>query len=235
MSLIHFNDYKDYVDSFITLKDIRYVGSRQVQRKLIQNACGKNCLGNILTKEQFLQRREKELSQLRPRAIGGSQLYGDFFTGNDEVLRQIAIREERLLQKQISTVIYLVMRSKKGLEISSFIDLEQSLREARFENSLNFLDWKGIFEGREKLLPSKEHLSFYDWYQNKVSYNNSENIRVRNETAHSLLLKHIGDHKMFCVNATCDCEYTKNVSRETYFSPTYGYVIFFDHIIRRIN
>ncbi|XP_016956858.1 cilia- and flagella-associated protein 299 [Drosophila biarmipes] len=235
MSLINFNKYEDYVDSFITIKDIRYLGNKKVQRKLIQNACGKSCLGSLLTREQFHQRQDKELILLRPRGICGSQLFGDYLNNSDEVLKQFAIREKKLVEKQISTIVYLVMRSKKGLEISSFLDLEQSLRESRCQSSVDYADWRGIFEGRKKLMPSRNHLSYFDWYQNRVSYKNSENFRVANKRAHSLILIHVGDHKMFCVNATCDCEYTKNVNRKTYFSPTYGYVIFFDHIIRRIN
>ncbi|XP_044251152.1 cilia- and flagella-associated protein 299 [Drosophila takahashii] len=235
MSLINFNKYQDYVDSFITIKDIRYLRNKKVERKLIQNACGKNCLGSLLTRDQFHQRRAKELILLKPRGICGLKLFGDYLNNNDEVLQQFAIRERKLVDKQISTIVYLIMRSKNGLEISSFLDLEQSFRESRCETSQSRVDWRGIFEGRVKLMPSRNHLSFFHWHHNRVSYNDSDNFRVANNRQHSLLLKHIGDHKMLCVNATCDCEYTKNVNRETYFSPTYGYVIFFDHIIRRIN
>nr|NP_608686.1 uncharacterized protein Dmel_CG3528 [Drosophila melanogaster]AAF51245.1 uncharacterized protein Dmel_CG3528 [Drosophila melanogaster] len=235
MNLINFNHYQDYVDSFITIQDTRYLGNKEIQRNLIQNACGKNCLGNLLTREQFYQRKEKELVLLKPRGLRGLQLFGDYLNNKDEVLQQFANREKKLLEKQISTVVYLVMRSKKGLEISSFLDLEQSLRESRFENSTSCVDWRAIFEGRTKLRPSNLHLSYFDWHQNRVSFNNSDNFRVLNKRPHSLLLKHVGDHKIFCVNASCDCEHSKNVSRKTYFSPIYGYVIFFDHIIRRIN
>ncbi|XP_017075187.1 cilia- and flagella-associated protein 299 [Drosophila eugracilis] len=235
MSLINFNQYQDYVDSFITNEDIRYLGHKDVQRKLIQDACGRNCLGNLLTPEQFLRRKANELILTKPRGICGYQLFGDYLNSKDEVLQQFASREQKLIQKQLSTVVYLVMRSKKGLEISSFLDLEQSFREARCQSSMDYVDWRGIFEGRVKLMPSKRHLSYFDWHRNQVSFTNSDNFRVDNKRAHSLLVIHVGDHKMFCVNATCDCEFSKNASRETYFSPIYGYVIFFDHIIRRIN
>ncbi|XP_043662697.1 cilia- and flagella-associated protein 299 [Drosophila teissieri] len=235
MSVSHFQHYQDYVDSFITIQDTRYLANKETQRNLIQNACGKNCLGNLLTREQFHNRKEKELLLLKPRGLRGLQLFGDYLNNNDEVLQQFAIREKKLLEKQISTVVYLMMRSKKGLEISSFLDLEQSLRESRCENSPSYVDWRGIFEGRLKLRPSKLHLSYFDWHQNRVSFNNSDNFRVMNQRVHSLLLQHMGDHKIFCVNASCDCEHSKNVGSKTYFSPIYGYVIFFDHIIRRIN
>ncbi|XP_016992299.1 cilia- and flagella-associated protein 299 [Drosophila rhopaloa] len=235
MSLINFNTYQEYVDSFITINDKRYLGNQKVQRKLIENACGKNCLGSLLTREHFHQRKAIEFLLLRPRGLCGFHFFGDFLNHDDEVLQEIAIREKKLVQKQISTVVYLLMRSKKGLEISSFFDLEQSMRESRCHSSQSYVDWRGIFEGRVKLMPSRRHLSFFDWNQNRVSSNDSDNFQVVRKRAHSLLIKHVGDHKIFCVNANCECPYTKNANRETYFSHTYGYVIFFDHIIRRIN
>jgi len=102
MNLINFNHYQDYVDSFITIQDTRYLGNKEIQRNLIQNACGKNCLGNLLTREQFYQRKEKELVLLKPRGLRGLQLFGDYLNNKDEVLQQFANREKKLLEKQIS-------------------------------------------------------------------------------------------------------------------------------------
>ncbi|XP_017130127.1 cilia- and flagella-associated protein 299 [Drosophila elegans] len=235
MSLINFHTYQDYVDSFISPNDKRYLGNQTVERKLIQYACGKGCLGNLLTRQQFHQRKAMEFLLLRPRGLCGLQIFGDYLNHDDEVLKQFALREKKLVQKQISTIVYLLMRSKKGLEVSSFFDLEQSLRESRCQSSQSYVDWRGVFEGRVKLMPSRQHLSYFDWNQNKVFSNNTDNFYVVDKRNHSLLVRHVGDHKMFCVNGTCDCVFTKNVNRKTYCSPTYGYVIFFDHIIKRIN
>ncbi|SPP81888.1 cilia- and flagella-associated protein 299 [Drosophila guanche] len=235
MSLLEFHSYNEYVDQFITLSDVRYLRNWDFQRKLIKNACGKSCLGGLLTEEEYQDRRQQELDMLKPRGLGQSQLFGDFLNSNDRVLKQIAKREKMLLNKHLSTIIYLLMRSSNGLEVSGFIDLEQSLRESRFLSSKYFVDWKGVFEGTVKLRPGKHHLSHYDWYKNRVVYNDSDNFQVVDEGAHSLLMKHRGDHKMICVNMKCDCPASKNARRSMHASPIYGHAIFFDHIIRRIN
>ncbi|EDV30602.1 uncharacterized protein Dana_GF20603 [Drosophila ananassae] len=235
MNFLDFNTYEDYVDSFITLKDVRYLSNIQVERNLILNACGKNCLGGLLTRAQFEERRDKAMLLLKPRGLFGVYHFSDFLNNNDKVLQQLALREKKLIERQLSTVIYLQMRSQKGLEVSSFIDLEQSLRESRFKTAVNITDWRGVFEGTKKLMPGKHHLSYFAWNRNRVQYNDSDNFRVVNEGAHSLLLKHVGDHKIICVNATCKCPYSRNAKRAMYPSSVYGYVIFFDHIIRRIN
>lgn len=127
------------------------------------------------------------------------------------------------------------MRSKKGLEVSGFIDLEQSFRESRYKNSQQYVNWPAIFEGKDKLMPESQHLSYFDWNQNKVVYNDSANFKVVSGGAHSLLMMHRGDHKIICVNAGCHCGYMKNAQRSIYSSSIYGQCIFFDHIIRRIN
>jgi len=127
------------------------------------------------------------------------------------------------------------MRSKKGLEVSGFIDLEQSFRDSRFKSSLQYANWPAIFAEKAKLMPKPNHLSFFDWKKNKVLYNDSGNFKVISEGAHSLLMMHRGDHKIMCVNAGCHCAYKKNAQRSIYSSNIYGQCIFFDHVIRHIN
>ncbi|EDW75598.1 uncharacterized protein Dwil_GK23733 [Drosophila willistoni] len=236
MDLLPFNSYEEYIDHFITIKDVRYLRNIKVQRKLIKNACGKSCVGNLLSRKEFVSRREKALDMLQPPGLTDSQLFGDHLNSNDQVLKQLARREKILMQKRISTVIFLIMRSSRGLEISSFIDLEQSFREAHFHSSHpNYIDWRGIFEGKVKLMPRKHDLSHFDWHKNSTIFNNSDNFLIISEGAHSLLLMHCGDHKMICVNAGCDCPYSRNATRSMFYSNTYGNVIFFDHSIRRMN
>ncbi|KAH8267409.1 hypothetical protein KR018_000592 [Drosophila ironensis] len=234
MSLIDYNTYEDYVDSFITLKDVRYIRNWEAQRNLILNGCGFNTISGLLSRKQFEERREKQLLLLKPRSMFTDRLFCDHLSSRDRVLKEFALREEKLMNRQLSTVVYLqTISPKKGMVVSSFIDLEQSMRESRFKTSVHYANWRGIFEGTSKLMPGKNDLSYL--FQGKVRYTNSDNFRVMNERAHSLLLIHLGDHKIICVNAGCDCVYTKNATRRMVISPVYGSVIFFDHIIRRIN
>ncbi|KAL7742219.1 hypothetical protein ACLKA6_005483 [Drosophila palustris] len=235
MTLLNYNSYEEYLDHFITVNDVRYMRNWTLSRSFIQNACGKSCMGRLLSRSEYTDQRKKLENMLRPRSISDSTLFGDGYHGNDHVLAEFAKREFLLLNKQTSTIIFIVMRSKKGLEVSGFIDLEQSFRESRFKNSQHYVNWPAIFEGKEKLMPESHQLSYFDWNKNKVVYNDSDNFKVISEGAHSLLMMHRGDHKIICVNAGCHCGYMKNAQRSIHSSSIYGQCIFFDHAIRRIN
>lgn len=254
MTLLNYNSYEDYLDHFININDVRYLRNWSLSRQFIQNACGK---GRLLSRSEYAEQRKKLEIMLNPRGISESTLFGEDYEGNDSVLKEFADREYQLLNKQISasrnyalfainlkllryyyilqTIIFLVMRSKQGLEVSGFIDLEESLRESHYKHSEHYVNWPAIFEGKDKLIPQPFHLSFFDWYKNKVKCNNSANFKVVSGRAHSLLMMHRGDHKIICVNAGCTCNWSKNAKRSVYSSSIYGQCLFFDHIIRRIN
>ncbi|EDW64131.2 cilia- and flagella-associated protein 299 [Drosophila virilis] len=235
MTLLNYNSYEDYLDHFINIHDVRYLRNWSLSRQFIQNACGKSCMGRLLSRSEYADQRKKLEIMLNPRGISESTLFGEDYEGNDSVLKEFADREFQLLNKQISTIIFLLMRSTQGLEVSGFIDLEESLRESHYKHSEHYVNWPAIFEGKEKLIPQPYHLSFFDWYKNKVKCNNSANFKVVSGRAHSLLMMHRGDHKIICVNAGCTCNWSKNAKRSVYSSSIYGQCLFFDHIIRRIN
>ncbi|KAH8376995.1 hypothetical protein KR093_002596 [Drosophila rubida] len=237
MNVLDFSSYEEYLDNFITINDVRYIRNLNVSRCFIQHACGKSCMGRLLSRDEFIEKRKKMHNLMHPRVMNAAELFGRNYHGNDNVLQQFAKREYQLYTKQLaaSTIVFLMMRSKKGLEVSSFIDLEQSFREARFKSTQHYVNWPAIFEGKARLTPQSYHLSFFDGSKNKVVMNGSENFQVFPEGAHSLLLIHRGDHKIVCVNGVCHCSHTKNVFRTMHSSSIYGHCIFFDHLVRRVN
>ncbi|KAH8392067.1 hypothetical protein KR215_000096 [Drosophila sulfurigaster] len=235
MNVLDFASYEEYLDHFITINDVRYLRNLNVSRTFIKNACGKNCMGRLLSRNEFTDQRKKLDNIMHPRAISADTLFGQAYNGNDHVLQQFAKREFSLLSKQLATIIFLLMRSKKGLEVSGFIDLEQTFRESRFKMSQHYVNWPAIFEGKAKLMPQAHHLSFFDWNKNRILINDSDNFQVFSEGAHSLLMMHRGDHKIVCVNASCHCSHTRNATRSTFTSSIYGQCIFFDHVVRRFN
>ncbi|XP_023170758.2 cilia- and flagella-associated protein 299 [Drosophila hydei] len=235
MSLLNYNSYEEYLDSFLNINDIAYLRNWDISRQFIQNACGKSCMGRLLSRSEFEVERVKLEVRMNPRRVCDSTLFGNNYTGDDPVLRQFAARELKLLKKQISTIVFLIMRSKKGLNISGYIDLEQSMRESRFKDSEHYVNWPAIFEGKAKLMPRPNNLSYFDWHLNKMYCTDSDNYSVVTSGAHSLLMKHRGDHKIICVNAECFCSFHRNAERNVYSSDIYGDCLFFDHIVRRIN
>ncbi|XP_030384557.1 cilia- and flagella-associated protein 299 isoform X2 [Scaptodrosophila lebanonensis] len=224
MNLLAYNTYEDYLDAFITTNDIRYMRNWPISRRFVQNACGHSCMAGLLMREEFDEKRRLAAEAAAPRGMHDSDLFGVYLTSRDRVLHQFAKREMMLITKKISS----------GLEVSGFIDLEQSLRESRMKKSHCF-DWRAIFEGKAKLMPRRRDISYRDWYKNAVSNNGSDNFSPVEEGAHSLLVKHRGDHKFICINAGCECPNSQNARRSMYNSRIYGQVIFFDHYIRRIN
>ncbi|EDW03897.1 cilia- and flagella-associated protein 299 [Drosophila grimshawi] len=235
MALLDYNSYEEYLDHFISINDVRYLGNWALSRQLIQNACGKSCMGRLLSRSEFVEQRKKAEVALDPHSISDFPLFGASYNGNDEVLQQFAQREHKLLNKQISTIIFLLMRSAKGLEISGFIDLEHSLRESRYKTSGHYVNWPAIFEGKARLMPRPHHLSYFDWKKNMVRCNNTPNFQVISGGVHSLLMMHRADHKIICVSAGCTCSYERNAQRSIYDSNIYGQCLFFDHNIRRIS
>ncbi|XP_017848488.1 cilia- and flagella-associated protein 299 [Drosophila busckii] len=233
MSLLQYNSYEQYVDHFISINDVRYLRNWKLSREFIQNACSKSCMGRLLSRQEYIDQRNNEEGIIKPLGISAVMLFGSSYKGNDRVLQQFAAREQLLLNKKVSTIIFLITRSSKGLEISGFIDLEQCFRESRFRNSEHYVDWPAIFEGKAKLTPHKHHLSYFEWNTSKVRLNDSDNFKVVQEGAHSLLMMHRGDHKMICVNPGCFCSFAKNATRSMHNSSIYGHCIFFDHVIRR--
>ncbi|KAH8271924.1 hypothetical protein KR044_010990 [Drosophila immigrans] len=252
MSVLDYPTYEAYLDHFITINDVRYLRNLSVSRLFIRNACAKSCMGRLLSRSEFTEQRTKLKNLLHPRFVSESTLFGEGYDGSDHVLEQFAKREYSLLNKQLAasiwisieflihprplqTIIFLVMRSKRGLEVSGFIDLEQSFRESRFKSSQHYVNWSAIFEGKAKLMPESHHLSYFDWNKNKILINDSDNFQVFSQGAHSLLMMHRGDRKIVCVNAYCHCHHKRNVTHSTYTSSIYGQCIFFDHIVRRFN
>lgn len=122
-------------------------------------------------------------------------------------------------------------RLPSGFEISGYIDYESSLRRAATK-SKNATDWQGIFEERVMLKPRPHHLSYYDWHKGHVCYNNSDNYMVLHDVEYGLIFMHRGDHKKVCVDISKDL-YSKNCTRAMHFSEKYGYVVFYDHVVRK--
>lgn len=254
MNASNYNTYEEYLNSFINENDVRYMRNWSLSRKFVQDACGLRCMGQLLSRAEFEDQRRKQEIEAKPSAFTESTLFGHSYKGSDQVLQAFAEREFKLLCKQMSasideervcssfilffffctqTIVFLLMRSEKGLEVSGYIDLEQSFRESHYQNSLHCVNWPAIFEGKDKLMPRPYHLSFFNWQKNEVLFNNSDNFVVHSEGAHSLLMMHRGNHKIICVNAGCRCNNSRNAKRSIYSSNIYGQCIFFDHIRRK--
>lgn len=130
----------------------------------------------------------------------------------------------------MQTIVYIKYRKPNGFEVSSYFDFTQSLKKATLKVK-NCTDWEGVFQKRVMLKPKTNHLSYFDWHNNEVKYNDSDNYRVVNDIENGLTFMHKGDHKMIHVESRN--KDLKECVRTLLHSRMYGYIVFYDHNIRR--
>lgn len=121
-------------------------------------------------------------------------------------------------------------RKRTGFDISGYIDYADSLLGCAVHR-LGATNWRAVFEGRKLLCPNRNDLSFYDWESGNIHFNNTDNFEVMH-VGTSLMFKHIGDHKIISVNPS-DFPNNDSVKRTFLYSPLYGYIVFYDHIVRK--
>ncbi|KAI9585363.1 cilia- and flagella-associated protein 299-like isoform 1-T1 [Glossina fuscipes fuscipes] len=228
MFLLDCPTYEDYLDTFITRNDYRFIRNIRFCRMLVE--LGYRSSTEIYTPEQFVLHKAAAQESLWPTKKS-TIFFSDHLKSLDPVLRELAIRERPNIQKMLSTIIFLKHRLKSGFEISGYIDYEHSLRRANL-HAEDYIDWGGVFEERVVLKPKRSHLSYFDWHKGHVYYNNSDNYAVVHDVEYGLIFMHKGDHKKICVDISREL-YSKNCTTTMYFSEKYGHVIFYDHIIRK--
>lgn len=82
------------------------------------------------------------------------------------------------------------------------------------------------------LRPKPTDLSYYNSRTNLTCHTHSDNYAIVNDYHHGLLFMHKGDRKKICADLNND-KYKGNSWRTMVFSPLYGHVILYDHIVRR--
>lgn len=226
-NLLSFDNYSDYLQSFTKVEDYRYLSSMKVIKSFVKLGY---CSNAVIYKEDEFYKAKKQLQELiNPKSII-SKLYGQYLVGDDPALIAFKEREERNVQKKLSTIIFLQIRKRSGFDISGYIDYADSLMGFTV-NRHGATNWKAVFEGRAMLRPNRHDLSFYDWESGNILFNNSDNFEVIH-LGTSLMFKHYGDHKIISVNPS-DYSNNDSVKRTFLNSPLYGYLVFYDHIVRK--
>lgn len=105
MNSLNYNTYEEYLNSFINANDVRYMRNWTISRKFVQDACGLRGAGHLMSRNEFEDELRKRESDLKPAVFHESTLFSYAFKGSDPVLQQFALREYKLLSKQISASI----------------------------------------------------------------------------------------------------------------------------------
>ncbi|EDW57932.1 cilia- and flagella-associated protein 299 [Drosophila virilis] len=225
-SILKFETYEDYLQSFARVEEYRYLGSKRVIGAMVKLGYCTNA--PIMEKDEFLLRRQRLKQSLNPKVI--DKLFSVYRTSDDPALVALADREEPNVLMSLSTIIFLQVRQRNGSDISGYIDYADSLR-ACSQHMLGAINWRAVFEGRIMLQPDRTHLSFYDWHRGSLTFNHSDNYKVVNYGGR-LLFKHNADHKIVPVTAT-ESIFQDNVMRTFIESPMYGLMILYDHHVRK--
>ncbi|XP_064553797.1 cilia- and flagella-associated protein 299-like [Drosophila montana] len=227
LSVLKFDTYEQYLGSFTRIEEYRYLGSKRLVRAVVK--LGYRTNATIYDEEEFYVKKKKILEAINPKSII-TTLFSCYLKGKDPALVALAEREARNMQKKLSTIIFLQIRQSSGFDISGYIDYADSLRACSL-HMLGAANWRAIFEGRTLLRPNRTHLSFYDWHSGNVSFNHSDNYEVM-PLGSSLTFKHKGDHKIISVTVV-DSPHKDNMKRTFIQSPLYGWVVLYDHVVRK--
>ncbi|KAH8273125.1 hypothetical protein KR018_005929 [Drosophila ironensis] len=227
-SILNFDNYQEYWRSFTTVEDFRYLPNHKAVDSVAK--LGYRDSRPFYDEQQFHLVR-KQVEQIRSPTVSSVLYYRQYFKGTDPALRALADREYANVQQSISTIIFLEVSCSTGFSKSGFIDFEDSLRKCRVK-AQGAVNWKAIFEERKKLRPSRYDLVFYDWRTRSICSNDNEKYTVVSNPNVGLMFNHRGDHKM--VPATSRRNFfSPNVRRYMIKSPLYGFMILYDHQVRK--
>ena len=220
--LQQYKEYEDYLDDQMSDEDLFYLEDKELARQLIE--VGYHGKGEILTREQFNQRKEaiefaikqKDAKQVKALSHAGCKIESNF-------LKALKQREEHVRNGRMTTIIFIRDQQKGKNEISGYIDLAHRLKTE---------DFRPIYEGKLKLKPKPTDLSFFNWDAQNASLNDSPNFRVDANSDAGLLFRNKRDRKVINVDPSKDPpgDGTKRVEIEC---SEYTQVVFFDHITRR--
>ncbi|XP_017145501.1 cilia- and flagella-associated protein 299 [Drosophila miranda] len=227
-NVVKYHNYEDYLRSFAIVQDYRYLPCHRTVRTVTKLGYRDN--GNVYNEEQFLMARKQVEALLHPSVVLHAY-YSPYLKGDDAALVALAEREAPNVQQEISTIIFLEVHQKSGFAISGYIDFESSLRNFRLDGP-NAVNWPAIFQARKLLRPQPSDVVFYDWRSRKIFANDNDNYTTVAHAEHGLLFIHKGDHKLIPVTNRRTPFYS-NVKRTMIKSELYGFMILYDHTVRK--
>ena len=226
-SLDEFETYEDYLNHHITKDDLYYLEDWDLARQLVE--LGYHAKNDILSREAFTTKKKaieearRNQNKDKSKALAHTEVDSSIFE-KDTFLKELADREERVLNGRLMTIIFIRDKTFKN-EISGYIDYAHRLKTE---------DFKPYFENKKKLLPRPTDLSFYNWDTGYCVSNDSPNFKVDASSGkEGLLFRNKRDRKIINVDPNITQEDT--TKRIVIVSDKYIQVVFYDHETRRKN
>ncbi|XP_077284438.1 cilia- and flagella-associated protein 299-like [Arctopsyche grandis] len=206
-----FETFEDYLDSYISMDDAKYLGV-EMARAILQL----NFRQKVLSEKHFYAKKSE---YIRFNVSSGLEILccDKEILCKDQFLRELAARERGNLTDTIQTIIFIICKSWKGHIISGYIDYAENLRRN---------DWSLIFTKKKKLWPKPFDLSYFDWNSNVVHYNSTKNFDVIMEKK-GLIFRSKIDESL--INVDPNRHPGSNTTRTYVTSSMYELVVLFDH------
>lgn len=228
--LLEFETHGDYLDSYVTTEDLKNLRSARYARLVAE--LGYNATTEILSNDAFKQRKNFVKELLNPTRKG-HELFSDGVHFSDPVLKELADRETSNRVGILSTIIFLRHLTKKGIEISGYIDFEWSLRMSRSREE-DAVDWESVFRGKRHLWPTKKDLGYFNWKTGVSLCNNNENYKVISDPIQGLTFLNRHDRKIICPDPALSSPGTNTIRTVILNSNRYNHCVLYDHILRKM-
>ncbi|SOV76597.1 conserved protein, unknown function [Plasmodium sp. gorilla clade G3] len=186
-----FESYEEYLKKKITPTDLYYIEDEELIFEIF--SLGLKSRG-VLSKEDFYsthyqKKKKNEKNIIKEEKVNHiiydiNLLYnnskGFFFSLNNHL--------HFCQEKKISTILFIRYISKKKSEISSYIDINNK----KIAEKIN---------KKKYIYASKKDLSYYNWHNNYVCTNNSENYEIIINKKIGFIFKHIHSNTYFILNS----------------------------------
>lgn len=126
-------------------------------------------VGHVITRQDFHERKHRAELALHSRRQGPISIISETLTVTEPFAKALAAREEANRMTRLLTIIFVRDRNHLGHEISAYID---------YAHRLKLEDFTSVFLGENKLIPSTNDLSFYNWDTHMCTSNDTNNFRL---------------------------------------------------------
>lgn len=141
-------------------------------------------------------------------------------------------------------------RQPNGVEISGFIDFEESLRKCIFTFEEAQTDWYAVFNHSKRIRPTKKDLgfvytnkfiirkitifdrfySYFNWGNGISCLNDTKNFKAIADPILGLIFESRSDRTQILMDPLAKC--SRGTTRTEVTSSNYDNVVLFDHVVR---
>ncbi|XP_023247446.1 uncharacterized protein C4orf22 homolog [Copidosoma floridanum] len=215
--LLKYDTFEDYIESFITPRDLYHLRSKSISRQIIE--LGYHTEG-VLNQETF-NKRVKMIKRYTYLIENPLELCTEFLPLDDNLLKELAFRERANRIGRFFTIIFMQYTGKVQSPVSAFIDYSYRLKAE---------DWMPYFMNTKRIKPKKNDLSFLNHKSGKLILNESPNFKPIVDSKNGLAFQNVHNLKFVHVSPTLTEK--SYPSRTTIHSPIYGPVVLYDYSLR---